>query len=136
MFTGIRKQVGMNTNLLNILAVFVGGGTGASLRYLITKCSTKFLGFSQWGTFGANILGCFLIGYIFGFTMQKTDIIPDTLKLFLTVGFLGGLTTFSTFSCEAFCFLKDGKLIHCAFYVIASFVLGLFATISGYLLAK
>lgn len=126
----------MNTQLLNILAVFVGGGTGASLRYLITKLSTKLCGFSQWGTFTANILGCFLIGYIFGFTMQKTEIIPPAAKLFLTVGFLGGLTTFSTFSCEAFCFLKEGKIAHCAIYVTASFVLGLCATFAGYLLGK
>lgn len=126
----------MNTQLLNILAVFIGGGTGASLRYLITKLASKCCGFSQWGTFGANILGCFLIGYIFGFTMQKVDVIPPAVKLFLTVGFLGGLTTFSTFSCEAFCFLKDGKMLHCALYVTASFVLGLCATFAGYLLGK
>lgn len=134
--TRIRKETIMHSQLLNIIAVFVGGGTGASLRYLITKLAAKCCGFSQWGTFGANILGCFLIGYIFGFTMQKTEIIPPALKLFLTVGFLGGLTTFSTFSCEAFCFLKEGKLLHCALYITASVVLGLFATFAGYLLGK
>ena len=126
----------MNTNILNLLAVFIGGGTGASLRYIITKTATKCCGLGHVGTFSANILGCFIIGYIFGFTLQKTEIIPPVLKLALTVGFLGGLTTFSTFSCEAFCFLKDGKFMHCALYVIASFVIGLLATFAGYLLGK
>lgn len=122
--------------MLNLLAVFLGGGIGAACRYLITKISTKFFGFAHLGTFSANIIGCFLIGYIFGVTMQKADSFPPALKLFLTVGFLGGLTTFSTFSCESFCFLKDGKILHCAVYMLLSFTVGLIATFAGYMLAK
>lgn len=122
--------------MLNFLAVFIGGGIGASLRYLITTVSTKYLGLSHWGTLSANIVGCFFIGYIFGLTLQKADIFPPHIKLFLTVGFLGGLTTFSTFSCEAFCFLKDGKILHCALYMLVSFTVGLLATFAGYALAK
>lgn len=122
--------------MLNILAVFIGGGFGAACRYLITKISTNFFGIAHWGTFCANILGCFLIGYIFGLTMQKSEAFPPALKLFLTVGFLGGLTTFSTFSCESFCFLRDGKIIHCAAYMITSFIVGLFATYAGFILSK
>ena len=122
--------------MLNIIAVFTGGGLGAVLRYLISKISTKFLGIGLWGTLFSNIAGCFLIGYIFGLTIQKTSAIPPVLKLFLTVGFLGGLTTFSTFSCEAFNFLKDGKILQCFAYVGASIFLGLCATYIGYLLGK
>jgi CrcB protein len=122
--------------LLNLLSVFLGGGIGASLRYFVTLLSHKYFGFSHWGTFGSNIIGCFLIGYIFGLTLEKADLFPPHIKLFLTVGFLGGLTTFSTFSNEAFCFLKDGKIMHCAFYVTASLIIGLLATVAGYMLAK
>ena len=122
--------------MLNILAVFLGGGIGASCRYLITKVSEKFFGIAHFGTFGANIIGCLIIGYIFGLTIQKAELFHPALKIFITVGFLGGLTTFSTFSCEAFCFIKDGKILHCALYVLASFTVGLFATLAGYMLAK
>ena len=122
--------------MLNILAVFLGGGIGASCRYAITKISEKLFGIAHFGTFSANIIGCFIIGYIFGLLMQKTDLFHPAIKLFLTVGFLGGLTTFSTFSCEAFCFIKDGKILHCALYVLASFTVGLLATLAGYMLAK
>lgn len=122
--------------MFNLIAVFLGGGIGAASRYLITKISTKFFGLAHPGTFSANIIGCFLIGYIFGVTMQKAESFPPALKLFLTVGFLGGLTTFSTFSCESFCFLKDGKIFHCALYMLLSFTVGLIATFAGFMLAK
>ena len=98
--------------MLNILAVFTGGGTGAICRYLATKLSAKYIGSCIWGTLSVNILGCFLIGYIFALTMQKAASMPPAVKLFLTAGFLGGLTTFSTFSMEAFGFLKDGKIFN------------------------
>lgn len=122
--------------MLNILAVFLGGGIGAACRYLITMISNRFFGIAHWGTFSANIIGCFLIGYIFGYTLEKVKGFPPALKLFLTVGFLGGLTTFSTFSCESFCFLRDGKILHCALYMLASFAIGLCATFAGFMLAK
>lgn len=122
--------------MLNILAVFFGGGIGAACRYLITMISTRLFGVGHFGTFSANIAGCFLIGYLFGVTMHKADALPSALKLFLTVGFLGGLTTFSTFSCESFCFLRDGKILHCAMYMLLSFAIGLGATFAGFMLAK
>ena len=68
--------------------------------------------------------------------MQKAASMPPAVKLFLTAGFLGGLTTFSTFSMEAFGFLKDGKILNAIFYLSASVVLGLAATYGGYLLGK
>ena len=99
--------------MLNILAVFTGGGTGAICRYLATKLSAKYIGSCIWGTLSVNIL----------------------TSPFLS-SFLGGLTTFSTFSMEAFGFLKDGKILNAIFYLSASVVLGLAATYGGYLLGK
>ena len=122
--------------MLNFIAVFIGGGVGAACRYLITTISERFLGIPLWGTFIANIAGCFLIGYIFGLTMGKLQGVSPALKLFLTAGFLGGLTTFSTFSCESFCMLKDGKLIQCGIYIAASVIIGLAATYTGFILSK
>ena len=122
--------------MINILAVFIGGGIGATCRYLVGKLSVKILGLAYTGTFFVNILGCSLIGYIFGLTMEKTQIFPPVIKLFTTVGFLGGLTTFSTFSCETFCFLKDGKILQGLLYAMASLCIGLCATFAGYMLGK
>ena len=126
----------MQINFLNIIAVFTGGGFGATLRYIITKLSYKYLSLPILGTFVANLLGCLLIGYILGLALQKAELISPTLRLFLVVGFLGGLTTFSTFSNEAYCFIKEGKILLCLVYIIGSFSLGLLSTYFGYILAK
>ncbi len=124
--------------MINILAVFTGGGLGAVLRYLTTLAAVKLFGntYAFAGTLCANITGCFIIGYIFSLTLHKADFIPPELKLFLTVGFLGGLTTFSTFSCESFCFIKDGKILYAILYISASLIPGIAATYAGYTLAK
>ena len=117
------------------IAIFIGGGLGAVLRYLLTKCSHKFCGLPHIGTFVANILGCLLIGYVFAITMDKVKL-PDSAKLFITVGFLGGLTTFSTFNNETFCLLKDGKPLLGIGYMFFSCILGLSFTLLGYHLGK
>lgn len=122
--------------MFNIFAVFIGGGIGATLRYLTTATAQKFWGSSLLGTFSVNIIGCFLIGLVLSITMQKTTLLPPQAKLFITVGILGGLTTFSTFSCETFSLLKDGKITQSIFYISASILLGLFATGIGYILGK
>lgn len=122
--------------MLNIFAVFFGGGIGAVCRYLITLISNKLIGLSYPGTFCANIAGCFIIGYVFGITLQKADSISPVLKLLITTGFLGGLTTFSTFSLESMCFLKEGKWIHFAIYMLTSIIFGLTAAYAGFMLTK
>ena len=122
--------------MVNLLAVFIGGGIGATLRYLATITSQKIWGTTILSTFSVNIIGCFFIGLIYGLTLQKANLLPTQLKLFLTVGVLGGLTTFSTFSYEAFNYLKDGKFLHCILYISASLLIELSATYFGYILAK
>ena len=111
--------------LYELLAVFAGGGIGAVARYLMTLGAGRLFGMTYVGTFAVNIIGCFAIGYILGLT----------LNLFITVGFLGGLTTFSTFNYEVFSFLKDGKIIHGAGYMLLSCLLGLLFTLAGYRLS-
>ena len=118
-----------------VLAIFIGGGLGAVLRYLVTRFSHHICGLPHLGTFIANIAGCFLIGYVFGITMDKISL-PNEAKLFITVGFLGGLTTFSTFNNETFCLLKEGKFLLGAGYMVLSCVLGLAFTLLGYHLGK
>ena len=121
--------------LNEILAIFIGGGLGAVLRYLVTRFSHRICGVPHVGTFVANLLGCFLIGYVLGLTMEKINL-PTEVKLFITVGFLGGLTTFSTFNNETFCLLKEGKFLLGAGYMVLSCLLGLAFTLLGYHFGK
>lgn len=121
--------------LNEILAIFIGGGLGAVLRYIVTRFSHRICGIPHVGTFVANLLGCFLIGYVLGLTMEKINLSTE-VKLFITVGFLGGLTTFSTFNNETFCLLKEGKFLLGAGYMALSCLLGLAFTLLGYHFGK
>ena len=122
--------------MLNLIAVFIGGGAGAVCRYLITNISNKLFDIALWGTFISNITGCFLIGCIMGYTLKNTQSFPPALKLFLTAGFLGGLTTFSTFSCESLTLLKDGKILQGSAYMMFSLIIGLAAAYAGFLASE
>lgn len=93
------------------LIVGLGGFLGASLRYLISIFAAKNLGGNfPYGTLIANILGALLIGFIMEFSMDSALISPN-MKLFLTTGIMGGLTTFSTFSYETISMLSNGNMI-------------------------
>ena len=121
---------------MEILAVFFGSGLGAILRYYATVLSNKYFTTPHYGTFCVNIIGCLLIGYIIGFFLHKEASIPNTLKIFLTMGLLGGLTTFSTFSWEAFDFIKEGKFLHALLYILTSILIGLISTYIGFVISK
>lgn len=80
---------------MNFLMVFIGGGIGASCRYGISLLANSYVQNFPLGTVIVNILGCFLAG--FTFEMLTTN---SMLKSLIGVGFLGGLTTFSSYSLE------------------------------------
>ena len=107
--------------MINIIYVGLGGFIGASSRYLISIAFTK----SEFATFLANVIGCFLIGIIL------TKVENQALKLFLVTGFLGGLTTFSTFSLETFRLIENGMFFKAAIYSFGSLSVGLFALFLG-----
>lgn len=115
-----------------ILYVGIGGFIGASLRYLISIGSTKLFGNQfPYGTLIVNILGGILIGFIMEVSLS-TNLISSNLKLFLTTGILGGLTTFSTFSYETISFFTEGS------YLLGSLnaSLNLFLSLTGVILGK
>ncbi|MAN59956.1 MAG: fluoride efflux transporter CrcB [Flavobacteriaceae bacterium] len=117
------------------LLVFLGGGLGSTLRYLLGKYINSQTAILPWGTFAANILGCFIIGILFGWAL-KSITFPETTLLFLATGFCGGFTTFSAFAYENQLFLKTGDFTSFFVYTVASILLGLLAVIAGMWLVK
>lgn len=113
-----------------ILLVFLGGGFGSILRFLMGNLWNSGSTGIPYGTFAANILGSLLIGVILGFVAKNDWISPNT-QLFLATGFCGGFTTFSTFAYENHVFLKAGDFTSFALYTIGSFVLGFLAVFLG-----
>ncbi len=119
----------------HLLLVFLGGGTGSVLRFLIGKYLNSTETGIPYGTFAANILGSLLIGIILGLA-AKNDSLSQNQTLLLATGFCGGFTTFSTFAYENHVFLKSGDFMSFAMYTIASFVIGFLAVFFGMYLVK
>ncbi|MBC3758808.1 fluoride efflux transporter CrcB [Hyunsoonleella sp. SJ7] len=117
------------------LLVFLGGGVGSVLRYIIGKYLNSAESGIPYGTFLANILGSLLIGVILGLA-SKNDTLTQSQTLLLTTGFCGGFTTFSTFAYENHVFLKAGDFTSFALYTIASFVIGFLAVFAGMFLVR
>ena len=118
-----------------LILVFVGGGFGSTLRFLIGKWLNNSESGIPYGTFVANILGSLLIGFILGMA-AKNDALTQNHTLLLATGFCGGFTTFSAFAYENHVFLKSGDFMSFAFYTIASFIVGFLAVFLGMFLVK
>lgn len=119
----------------NLIFVFIGGGFGSVLRFIIGKWLNNSENGIPYGTFAANIIGSLLIGVILGYA-AKSDTLSQNHTLLLATGFCGGFTTFSTFAYENHIFLKSGDFTSFAFYTIASFALGFLAVFIGMYLVK
>ncbi len=117
------------------LLVFLGGGIGSGLRYLISKILNPYTSNFFIGTFGVNILGCLIIGIILGLSAKSTALSNNTI-LFLTVGFCGGFTTFSSFALENYGMLREGQITSFVLYTISSIVVGILAVALGLWLSK
>ncbi|MEJ2104139.1 MAG: fluoride efflux transporter CrcB [Ignavibacteriaceae bacterium] len=113
------------------LIVALGSGIGGFLRYVISDLIYKYASsLFPYGTLTVNIIGSFLLGFIL-FYLDALKLISSEMRLFLTVGLCGGLTTFSTFSYETV------KLIQNSEYLLAgsNLLLNIFVTILAVFLA-
>lgn len=118
-----------------IALVFLGGGLGSSLRYLIGKYLNPEESGFPWGTFTVNLVGSLFIGLIFGWMLHKTKLSNDMI-LFLVAGFCGGFTTFSAFANESLNLLREGNTNIFFAYVLCSVLLGLGCVWLGYVSIK
>ncbi len=119
-----------------ILLIGAGGFIGSVSRYLVTRwIQTGLQVFFPLGTLAVNVVGSFLIGLVFGLSVGGT-LVPPEWRLFLTVGILGGFTTFSTFSYDSLMLLRDGQFATFLLYVFLSVLLALVAVYLGYVVTK
>lgn len=121
--------------LKNILLVGFGGMIGSMLRYAVSLLIKNPAGNFPLATFSVNILGSFVIGWVFGMSL-KTGSINWDWKLFLTTGICGGFTTFSALSIEGVALLQQHRYGIFLTYFISSILLGLAAAWSGLLMGK
>lgn len=129
---------------MSYLLVFIGAGLGGVCRFLMSTTLQKW--FSSAGNFGltavfpigtfcVNLMGCFLIGLIAQLAETRAVLQGDT-RLFLTVGILGGYTTFSSFGYETMSLLKDGEILLAAVNAGGQLMLGLFCVWLGMVLGR
>ena len=117
----------------SFLLVFLGGGLGSALRYLVASVMNQYSKVLPFGTFTVNILGCLLIGLILGYA-QKENTLTSNQTLLLATGFCGGFTTFSAFANENLELIKNGEILNLSVYIIASVLIGILAVFIGYYL--
>ncbi len=122
-------------DIKSLILVFFGGGLGSSIRYFITKYSNKNLISFPIGTSISNLVGCFIIGLLIAY-YDKNDIPKKDIFLFLSIGFCGGLTTFSTFMLDVFYMLKNENIQNLFAYFSINFFVGFFFIYLGFLIFK
>tara|TARA_B100001250_G_scaffold296938_1_gene258471 strand:+ start:243 stop:620 length:378 start_codon:yes stop_codon:yes gene_type:complete len=122
----------MNTYIV----IAVGGAFGAISRFWITTNVDKLYPATYpWGTFIVNLIGCFFIGLLFVLFSEKL-LLADNVRSLLVVGFLGAMTTFSTFSLDALVLIEQGQYGMAFSYLLGSVVACLIATFVGINIAR
>ena len=118
------------------LAVVAGGVVGTLMRFgVATWVSAQWPRHFYLATLAVNLLGCLLIGYLYAFFLARPDISPE-LRGGLIIGFLGALTTFSSFSLDGLRLLESGQFATAFGYIGVSVLGGLLAAGAGLTLAR
>ena len=119
-----------------LLAVALGGALGSLLRYFVAGAvqTATWPGF-PWGIFVVNVSGGFAMGVIVELMALKLNFTPE-IRAFLTVGILGGYTTFSTFSLDSVLLIERGHYSSAALYIGGSALLSILALFAGLWLVR
>jgi len=113
------------------VVAFLGGGVGTVFRYWLSGSVYRFVASTfPFGTLLVNGLGCLLIGFLMSL-FEERFVVEPLLRVFLTIGVLGGFTTFSTFSYETVSLLREGSILIAMANILASVCVCLFATWIG-----
>ena len=113
-----------------ILLVFIGGGIGSATRYGTSVLAGKMFGASfPWGTLLVNLAGCFMIGISLALA-EQTNLLQPALRLFFVTGFLGGLTTFSSYAMESVVAMRGG-MAQCLANIAVNNIAGIALVIAG-----
>lgn len=121
---------------MTILAVAVGGALGAVTRYLLAVRVYGWLGIDfPWGTLGVNVLGSLLLGVVIAL-IEERGLFSSETRSFLTIGFLGGMTTYSTFVYEGWEFTRDGEILRAGMYAALSLAGAFVAFTAGHSLIR
>jgi fluoride exporter len=119
-----------------LIYVAVGSAIGGVARYLLGGAVQRIFDTTfPAGTLLVNVTGSFLLGAIIRYALDTPSLTPE-VRAFLTIGFCGGYTTFSTFSYEAMALLEDGEWVRAGAYITASVVLSLVGTWLGFAVGR
>ncbi len=115
--------------------VFLGGGLGSMVRYLVYRSMSHTTYPIFLSTMAVNIAGSLILGIIMGYSLKQGNFNQNAL-LFLTTGFCGGFTTFSTFAFENMSLLRAGDYLNFSLYSFGSLAAGILAVLAGLFLSK
>ncbi|OQY42260.1 MAG: hypothetical protein B6227_02635 [Fusobacteriia bacterium 4572_74] len=116
--------------ILNIILVAVGGSIGAISRYKIDKGISNITKYNMpFGTLGVNLLGLFIIG--FSYRIFEHYMVTEELKHFIIVGFLGALTTFSSYALHTFQLFEKGRIKEGLLNIFLNNILGMLVALAG-----
>jgi len=123
---------------MHYLAIMAGGAAGVGARMFLSEWSAARFGeILPWGTFLANVFGCFLIGIISALTGPEGILpAPTLVRQTLMIGVLGGFTTYSSFTLQTLNLFNEGQVLHAGLHVVMTLFLCLFATWLGLALAN
>ena len=114
-----------------VILVFLGGGLGSVIRFGMGKWINAFHNHHfPWGTLAVNIVACFIMGLLIGLADHKQLLSPSA-RVFWTVGFCGGFSTFSAFSAEALVLIQGGLQLSFVMYLLSSLILCVAGTYAG-----
>ena len=117
---------------MNILLVFIGGGFGSLARYAVTNFVKSVISIPfPFGTLTVNVVGSFIMGVITSLIATKLTAVSEPVRLLTAVGFLGGFTTFSSFSIETLSLIENHEFIYALLNIVVNVTVGLLAAYFG-----